>query len=135
MNLKEAREMLATDLSTLVYAPATETEDAKHVRCTPRPVKGNLRQGDGWVVLDTIGTSDFQGEATATLIGYVVLGSDERKADELADELTVPMLKVGEGMAAFNITVRPIAIIAGEATSPGSIYALALTLTKEISSS
>lgn len=134
MNLKEAREMLATDLSALVYAPAEGLEPAKHVRCTPRPVKGNLRQGDGWVVLDTVGTSDFHGEATATLIGYVVLGSDERKADELADELTVPMLKVGEDMSGFNITVRPIAIIAGEATSPGSIYALALTLTKEITS-
>lgn len=125
--------MLAQDLSALVYQPATPTTDERHVRCTPRPVKGNLRPGDGWVVLDTVGVGDFQRSATATLIGYVVLGSDETKADAKADDLTVPMLRVGEGMNGFDMTVRPIAIIAGEPSFPGQVYALALTLTVEIS--
>lgn len=134
MNLYEVRQMLAEDTSALVYEPATGTKDAKHVRCTPRPVKGNLRAGDAWVVVDIGSPGDIQTEVAQTFIVYVSLGPDESTAEELGDRLTVPLLNVGVMAGGFNITVRRMQIIGGDARSPGSVYALALTLTKEISS-
>lgn len=134
MNLLEVREMLAADTSALVYEPAGPSTDAKHVRCTAHPVKGNLRLGDAWVVVDIGSPGDIQHEVAQTFIVYIVLGSDEAKAEKVADLLTVPFLNVGVEAAGFNITVRRMAIIAGEPQRPGQVYALALTLTKEITS-
>lgn len=128
MNLKEVREMLATDTSVLQWAPG------KNVKCTPRPVKGNLRPGDAWVVVDISSPGDIQLEVAQTFIVYISLGADEDKAEAIADELTIPFMNVGIDAGGFNITVRRMQIIAGEPTRPGVVYALALTLTKEISS-
>jgi len=125
--------MLATDTSALIYQPATPGKDAKPVRCTARPVKGNLRPGDAWVVVGETTPSDFLTEAAQEFIVYISLGADEVKAEEIADSLTVPFLKVGIDAGGFNPLVRRMQIIAGEASGPGSIYALALTLTVEIS--
>lgn len=128
MNLTETRQMLATDLSALEYTPG------KNIRCTPRPVKGNLRAGDAWVVVDITSPGQFQTEFAQTLICYISLGADEDKAEELADNLTIPVMKVGIAAVAYDIQVRRMQIIAGDPTRPGAVYALALTLTKEITS-
>jgi hypothetical protein len=124
--LKEAREGFAAALQA-VNGPIP-------LRIKSRPVKGNLRQGDGWVVVGGDATpSEFARSYDAILTGWLILGSDETKADELVDELTIPLIDAAVGFDGRDVACRPSAITGGEGV-PGLLYALSVTATVEITS-
>lgn len=119
--IQEARQALADAVSTL-----------PDVTCVARPVPGNTRPGDGWVTVGRVAPGQFIGSRLLTLSAFVVLGSDERLADQKIDELSVPLLEATYPLFGISPSVEPQIITAGEAV-PGNIYALALSVTIEIS--
>lgn len=126
MNLTDARMAVAEALNGI-----------EGLRVTARPVKGNLRPNDGWVTVNTVSPGEYLGGAVlAVLNAYVSLGADEKKADEQVDELSAQILYAiinSNDIFAYDLSIQPQAIIAGEGV-PGQVFALALTLTVELSS-
>lgn len=127
MNLKEARIELAELLSTLEY------QDGKNFRVTPRPRKGNLRRGDGFVTVNNLATGEFIGSFMPVLNAYLVLGSDEALADEGVDELSAPAVDLVTRWVGMDVSIQPQAIVGGESIV-GETYVLALTCTVDVTS-
>lgn len=127
MNLIEWRAALAGALNEIEFSPS------KPLKVTANPVKGNLKQRDGWVIINTVTPDDFARSFLGVLNAYVVLGSDEKIADEKFSILAVPMVNAAINLGGMDVSVQPQAMIAGESV-PGEIYVLALTASFEITS-
>lgn len=124
MNLTEARQALADAVSTI-----------NGVTCTPRPITGNLRLGDAWVAVGRLTPGREFGATAVTLSAFVVLGSDERLADQKVDELAGPLVACAQDdpdLYAFAISVEPQAVSAGDIVQ-GTLYTLALSVTLDLS--
>lgn len=122
MDLTEARTALAAAVSTI----------AVDVNCVSHPVPGNLRMGDAWV---TVGRRIYASRLRSdfvTLSAFVCLGSDERKADLLVDELSGPLLACVADLYAGDVSVEPSQIVTTTPV-PGAVFALVLTATFELS--
>lgn len=127
MSIKAMRETVATQVNTIEY------ETGKNLRVKAHPVKGNVRKGDGWVVVDTTTPGQFLGTDELTLNVWVSLGSDETYADAKIDDLIGPLLRAAETLYGSNVSVQQRQIVAGDGV-PGAVYALVLVLTVEVSS-
>lgn len=121
MNLTEARAALAAAVSTL-----------DGVTCTARPVPGNTRVRDAWVTAGRRSIGPFFGTHLVELSAFVVVGSDETKADSLVDELSGPLLSCLDDLYAQEASVEPQVVVTTGAV-PGNLYTLALTATFELS--
>lgn len=121
MTITEARQALADAVSTL-----------DGITCTPRPVPGNTRPGDAWVTVSRLEPGPYHGSQNATLSAFVVLGSDQWRADAQVDALMGPLVACTADLYGFAISVEPQVMAAGEGI-PGDIYTLALTITLELS--
>jgi len=122
VNLAEARDALAAAVSTL-----------DDVTCVAHPIPGNLRVGDAFVTVGRCRPGQFLGSVTQALSAYVVLGSDEALADTKVDELTVPLLMCVQDLYAADVSVEPQQIIVSGPV-PGTVFALALSITLDLSS-
>jgi hypothetical protein len=118
--IQEARQALADAVSTL-----------PDVTCVARPVPGNTRPGDAWVTVSRTAPGQYIGSVQVTLSAFVVLGSDERLADQKVDELSVLLLEATYPLYGIAPAVEPQVITAGEAVT-ANLYALALSVTLEI---
>lgn len=119
MNLPEARTALAAAVSTLTG-----------VSCVSHPVPGNLRLGDAYVTAGRRTPGAFLGADDQVLNAYVVLGSDERKADEKVDEWSGPLLRCVEPLYGAAVSVEPQALAS---EGQGVIFHLVLSATFELS--
>lgn len=122
MNLTDARIELADAVSAM----------AAEVTCLPRPVAGNLRVGDGWVTVGRRTPGQFLGSDLIVLHAFVCLGSDERKADELVDRWSGPLLDSVRDLYAGEKSVEPQEMVTITPV-PGTVFVLALTATLELS--
>lgn len=92
------------------------------------------RQGAGWVNLNRVVPSPFSvATCDATFAVVLTLGSDERRANELASTLSVAVVNAVTTGALHpsDVSVEPAVIPVGDATA-GDMYALILTLTLEV---
>lgn len=120
MNLTEARVALAAAVSTL-----------PDITCSARPVPGNVRPGDAWVTVGRLTPGQFLGSSLQVLNAFVSLGSDETLADQKIDELSQPLLNCVGDLYAGDISVQAQEMRTYDST--GSFFALALSLTLELS--
>lgn len=120
MNLTQARQAVADALSAI---------DGLNFR--PHPTVAQPRTGDGWVVVTRLEPADFAA-TTATLTAVVILGADEAKAEQLVDDLGVPMLAAVTKAPDLNPADASLVQQALVAGPTGTLYALALTLTLEV---
>lgn len=130
MNLKEAREELAALMNGLEYSSKS---GPKPFRLTARPVKGNLRRGDGFVTVGPTSPDDFARSHLATLNAWLILGQDEGLADEDVDELTLPALDLVVNWGGMDVTIQPSAMVGGESIQ-GEVFVLTLTCSVEVQS-
>lgn len=122
MNLTEARVALAEAVSTL-----------DDVTCVAHPIPGNLRVGDAFVTAGRRVPGQFLGSHSQKLSAYVVLGSDEALADLKVDEWSGPLLDCVGDLYAADPSVEPQQILTGGSV-PGTVFALALSVTLDLSS-
>lgn len=121
MNLTDARETIALALSALA---------GLNVRARP-PVK-SPRPGDGWVVVRRLAPADFQ-RSSATLIAVIVLGTDVAAAEELLDQLAVPMIDTATMI--FGLPTADVTLETAELLLDGggaALHAATVTLTTEV---
>lgn len=123
----QQRAAVAAALNTL------GTVDGVAVNVRSHPTVPSPVPGDGWVVAGPVKPADFTA-CWATLTAVLVLSQDEARAEILYDELAVPMVNAvtqTEGLHTTDVTLDPsFSITTGTSATP--LYALALTLTLEV---
>lgn len=121
-SINEQRALLASVLSG-VSGLSVRTE---------RPTQA--RAGDGWVNVGRVAPGLPTTACDCTFTVVVVLGSDERRANEMLATLSVPIINaVTQGaLHPSDVGLEPATLPAGDST-PGDVFALILTLTLEVS--
>lgn len=120
----EQRTALAAAVSTVEWAPG------ELVRCKPHPVPGNLRPGDGFVTVGRATYGETYRDYRVPLSAFVILGSDEPKADAKLDELVFPLLGCITDLYAADVSVEAQQIVT---KGNGVLFALALSATFDLS--
>lgn len=132
-NLKDTREELAALFSANLKYSDQRSPEGKPFRVIPRPKKGNLRRGDGFVTVPTTVTGEFIGSFMTTFNVYLVLGADETLADADVDELSVPAVDLVTQWRGMDVSIQPQSMVGGE-SFVGEIYVLVLTCTVDVTS-
>jgi hypothetical protein len=127
MNIAEARTELAAAVSTVVW------DDPETLACTDHPIPGNVRPGDAWVTVGRTTYGQFLEGYLVPMSAFVSLGSDETFADRKIDDLTIPLLNSVRDLYAANVSVEAQQLLVSSGETPGTIYALALSVTFELS--
>lgn len=100
---------------------------------TDHPVTNNVRPYDGWVNVTRIAPVDYSTSA-ATMQAVVILSPDAIKADTMLDSLGVQLIDAVTGIGGVaDVSLEPMLLV-GEGSSPGNIYAVAITFTQEVTS-